>query len=571
MAEFPHAGIVGQVFGRDLDLVERAFQDLAQRLAGQTRHFPLQRADAGFTGIVTDQVAHRGLGHLELAILQAMGVDLLGHQMALGNLDLLVLGIAFEPDDLHAVEQRLRQVQRVGRRHEHHVGQVDVDLQIMVLELAVLFRVQHFEQRRCRIAAEILAQLVDLVEQEQRVHGARLLQVRHDLAWQRSDIGAAMAADLGFVADTAQRLAHELAAGRLGDRTAQRRLADARRADEAQDRPLQLVGARLHRQIFDDPVLDLLQREMILVQDRLRLLEVGLDPALLAPGQAQQHVEIVAHHRRFGRHGLHALELLELGRRLGARFLAQLRLGDLVGQFGKLVAFLALAIAQFALDRLELLVQIIFALGLFHLALHAATDLLLDLQHAQFAFHEGEHHLQPLDRIGLDQQRLLVGDLDVDVGGNGIGQATGIVDLAQLHRRFGRQLLVELGVILELLGHRAHQRSGFRTFGDDLLDRRDFGDQIARLGRRQIGQLGAMLALDQHAHRAVGQLEQLQHHRHHAGVIQRVLARIILGRVELGHQEDFLIALHRRFQRGDALVATDEERDDHLREDDDVA
>src|SRR3546814_1848296 len=77
----------------------------------------------------------------------------------LGDFDLLVLGIAFEPDDLHAVEQRLRQVERVRGGDEHDVAEVDVDLQIMVLELAILFGVENLEQRRGRVASEILAEL----------------------------------------------------------------------------------------------------------------------------------------------------------------------------------------------------------------------------------------------------------------------------------------------------------------------------------------------------------------------------------------------------------------------------
>ncbi len=184
-----------------------------------------------------------------------------------------------------------------------------------------------------------------------------------------------------------------------------------------------------------------------------------LELRLLAPGQPEQHVEIIAHHRRLGAHRRHRLELLELGGRLGARFLRELERRDLLGQLGDLVAiaFLAL-IAQLALDRLQLLVEIIFALGLLHLALTRGCDLLLDLQDAELALHEGEHHLEPLRGVGLDQQRLLVGDLDRDVGGDRIGEARGLLDLAELHRGLGGQLAVELGIILELIDHRAHQR-----------------------------------------------------------------------------------------------------------------
>src|SRR4029453_16067125 len=113
-------------------------------------------------------------------------------------------------------------------------------LQIMVLETAVLLRIEHLEQGRGRIAAEILAELVDLVEQEKRVRGAGLLEVGDDLARQRADIGPPVTADLGFVTNAAERLANELAAGGARDRAPERGLADARRADQAQDRAFQL-------------------------------------------------------------------------------------------------------------------------------------------------------------------------------------------------------------------------------------------------------------------------------------------------------------------------------------------
>src|SRR5690606_42163972 len=107
-------------------------------------------------------------------------------------------------------------------------------------------------QRRRRIATEVLAHLVDFVEQEERVVLAHLLERLDDLARHGADIGAAVTADLGFVTDATERHAHELAAGRLGDRLAQRGLADARRTDEAEDRALERAGTRLHGQILKD-------------------------------------------------------------------------------------------------------------------------------------------------------------------------------------------------------------------------------------------------------------------------------------------------------------------------------
>ena len=59
---------------------------------------------------------------------------------------------------------------------------------------------------------------------------------------QRADVGAAVAADLGLVAHAAERDALVAPAHGARDRAAERRLADAGRADEAEDRALLVVA-----------------------------------------------------------------------------------------------------------------------------------------------------------------------------------------------------------------------------------------------------------------------------------------------------------------------------------------
>src|SRR5690606_18485343 len=112
-----------------------------------------------------------------------------------------------------------------------------------------------------------------------------LLHRLDDLAGHGADIGPPVTADLGLVAYPAKGHADELAAGGLGDRLAERGLADTRRADEAEDGSLELAGPGLHRQVLDDPLLDLLQPVVSLVQHLLGVVEIPLDLALLAPGQ----------------------------------------------------------------------------------------------------------------------------------------------------------------------------------------------------------------------------------------------------------------------------------------------
>ena len=72
-----------------------------------------------------------------------------------------------------------------------------------------------------------------------------VLDALDDAARQRADVGAPVAADLRLVAHAAQGDADELAAQRPGDALADGGLADAGRADEAEDRPAHRAFASL--------------------------------------------------------------------------------------------------------------------------------------------------------------------------------------------------------------------------------------------------------------------------------------------------------------------------------------
>src|SRR5207253_10592963 len=94
------------------------------------------------------------------------------------------------------------------------------------------------------IAAPDGADLVDLVEHEDGVLRSRLLHRANDAAGQRADIGAPVPSDLRLVVDAAERHAHELPSERARHRLTERRLADARRADQREDRAGTAAGRR---------------------------------------------------------------------------------------------------------------------------------------------------------------------------------------------------------------------------------------------------------------------------------------------------------------------------------------
>src|SRR3546814_8348964 len=75
-----------QILRRDADAFRFAFQNLAQRLARETRDLALEGADARLARVIADQIAQSFVGQFELAQLQPMRLDLLRDQMELGDL-----------------------------------------------------------------------------------------------------------------------------------------------------------------------------------------------------------------------------------------------------------------------------------------------------------------------------------------------------------------------------------------------------------------------------------------------------------------------------------------------------
>ena len=153
--------------------------------------------------------------------------------------------------------------------------------------------------------------------------------------------------------------------------------------------------------------------------------------------------------------------------RLLARFLRQLGLLDLLLELGELV--LAVLVAELLLDRLHLLVEVVLALRLLHLALDARADALLDLQDRDFALHQAEHLFQPLGDDRRLEHRLLVGNLDREMRGDRVGELGIVLDLLDRADDLGRHLLVELHIALELGDDRARQRLGLDLLADVLV------------------------------------------------------------------------------------------------------
>ncbi len=344
-------------------------------------------------------------------------------------------------------------MQHVRGGDEEHLRQVVLHVEVVVDEHEVLFGIEHFQQRRRRIAAEVHRHLVHFIQHEHRVLGARLLHHLDDLAGQRADVGAAMAANFGFVAHAAQRHANELAARGLGDAHAQRGLAHARRPDEAQDRALRVLHQLADGEELKDALLDLLQPVVIFVERLLGDFDVADFLRALLPRHRQQPVEVVARDGRLGRHRRHGFQLLQLLQRLLVRFARHAGGVDLLLQ---LVELALLAAAQFLLDGLDLLVEVVLFLGALHLALDARLDGAVHVELFDLDVEHVADAVQPLGGIEDLQQLLLLFDGELQVGRDGVGELRRIVVADGGDHGLVVQRLAELHVLLEQASDALH-------------------------------------------------------------------------------------------------------------------
>ena len=375
-----------------------------------------------------DDLFDRLVGDLEPLVVQAVLFELLRDQMSARDGELLPPRVTGQVEHFHAVAQgRGDRIGHVGRGHEHHLREIVGDLQVVVGEGVVLLRIEHLEQRRAGIAAEVVTDLVHLIHHEDGVDRARLLHALNDLPGQGAHVGAAMTADRGLVVHTTERHAHELAPERAGDALAERRLADAGRPEQAQDRTFLVLLQLAHGQILDDALLDLLEPVMVLIEDLTNLADFHVVVGRLVPRQIQDPVEVRAHHRVFGAAHLHRAQPLELLLRDLVGLARQLGFRDALLEAVE-ITLVAVVLAELFLDGLELLTQHVLALVLAHLLLDLGVDALAHLQDLELARQQAQHLADALlDVDRLDQLRFLF-DRRVEVGSHQIGEGTGRLD-----------------------------------------------------------------------------------------------------------------------------------------------
>ncbi len=192
------------------------------------------------------------------------------------------------------------------------------------------------------------------------------------------------------------------------------------------------------------------------------------------------------------------------------------------------------------------------------------------MQNRDLAFHQRVDLFKTLIHVRKLQKLLLLVDLDHQVACDRVRQFRGILDLVARDQRLLRHVLVEFHILLELGQHGALQRLKPGVVAKAVLDWLSDGLEEFLI----VGELidpRAIHAFDQNLHRAIGQLQQLQHVGEHADTVDIVHGRLIVASIALGGEQDLTIFLHHRLKGAHRFFTSDKERDNHVREHDDVA
>ena len=385
-----------------------------------------------------------------------------------------------------------------------------------------------------------------------------------------------MTADLRLVADAADADAFELPAERPCDRTTKRRLSDSRRADEAENRPSGLSGAggntipaacghqRPHRKELEDPVLDLLDVVVVLVEHFPGMRQIEVVLRRFVPRQRRDPLEIATHHPVLSHRRLQALEPGQLPVDLLSDLLGQLDRSELLTQLIDLGLNLV-GFTQLLLDRLQLLAKEVLALALLELGLHLGLDLRAELHDLELLREDLGKPAQTLAHVKLLEQLLLFLGLQPQRPRDQMREDDRIVDVGDHHLQLLGQVRDLLNDPRERLLHISHQRRQLGARSHDVGGVRHLGDEI-RLGGEEALDPNSLAALDQNPQSAVGNADHPGDHSDDADRIEVLRRRRLDLGVAAGNHHDRPVATQHVVDQLDAPWLADVQRDHHVRE-----
>ena len=296
-----------QIFRLDPDRAAGSFLGhLAGNLPTHAPDLALEIAHARFPRVALAEADEALLGDLEINTRDPVSLDLARNDESLGDLDLLVERVTGQFDDFHSIPQRRRHgVDHICRRDKEDLGKIKGHFEVVVAEFRILLGIQDFQQGRRRISPTIGTDLIEFIEQDDRIPRLGLAQRLDDASGHGSDVGPAMATNFRFVPNAAQGNSGKGSLQGPGDGSAQGCLSRSRRTHEAENRPLEIALQRKDGDVLDDPILHLFKAVMVLIENLARLADIQAVFAQPRPGQVGDPFEIGSNHSMLGRCGGH--------------------------------------------------------------------------------------------------------------------------------------------------------------------------------------------------------------------------------------------------------------------------
>ena len=275
---------------------------------------------------------------------------------------------------------------------------------------------------------------------------------------------------------------------------------------------------------------------MVFIQHLARVADLQVVVAALLPRQADHPIQVGLDHAilgRLDRHLTHAVQLahgllLRLFRHAG-RVDTLLHLRDL--------GLLLVPLAQFLLNRLELLAQVEIALHLLHLAHGLGLDLAAQLQNLQLLGQQ-RAQLAQLLADAVDLQQFLRGvDLQPQAGSDQIDQLARVLDVDRGHLQLFGQVRHQVDELTELLLRIARQCLQLHRVLQQVRHLDHIGPQVG-LHLGIIFNPDALQTLDDQAHSAIRRAQHAMDYSQGADVEDLVRIRLVAFWILAGKQAD---------------------------------
>ena len=312
---------------------------------------------------------------------------------------------------------------------------------------------------------------------------------------------------------------------------------------------------------------------MVGVEDPAGLFDVDIDVLEAVPGQIHDPVHVAAYDGVFGCLGGHDAQLADFAFDLVLDLLGHVALLELLKNAVKLAHGILFA-AQFLINGLELFVEVVVALALFHGLAHAGLDALLYGREGILSVEADENLFHALRDVQDFEDLLFAGEGHVDAGHDGIAERGSVPDG---FKRLG-SVLVEgppagLDIGLKLGGEEVGGRGETLLVAHHVFGRGDHDRGIVAV-KGVVRERRPVKSFHNGFYIAVGQVQKLQnladaaHGKESVAAVDFFLAAVFLGNHK---DEPGSFGGKGGLDSPDGAFAPHEKRHDGVRKDDHIA